>query len=289
MKKNIVALVTLYHPDPAVTTNMEMLSKQVSTILLLDNTPNTNNSKLFEKIENSQYYANYKNLGLSVAFNNGLRHNSAKNSDYIIFFDQDSQVTDNLINSLIIDFERTNAHNKVGCVGPLYHEKNSNEKKVPNDKLPVLANIYSVKNVITSSMLTKYEILDEIGFWNEKIFLDLADWDLCWRLRQHGYMVCLSLNAILNHTLGSSVKKILFLKIRQSNSIREYYGIRDSIKLFSMPYTPFKYKLRFIITWTLMPAVYLTFLPKRIKRYQHIVRGYIDGLKGINGEFGGRV
>jgi rhamnosyltransferase len=285
MNKKIVALVTIYYPNLDVVLNMERLSQQVTMVILLDNTPLADNRLFFKEISNLQYLPNNENLGLSAAFNKGLKLDVSMQSDFIIFFDQDSQIPCGLIDSLVTDFENVARHEKIGCIGPVYHDTNANKKVLHKDKKLICDNIYSVKNIITSSMLTTYQNLDIIGFWNEEIFLDLSDWDMCWRFRESGYVVCLSLNSVLKHTLGQSIKKFAFLSIRHCQSVREYYGIRDSIKLFFKSYTPYKYKVRFVFMWTLMPIVYLIVFPKRINRLKHIARGLIDGLMRVNGEF----
>ena len=32
-------------------------------------------------------------------------------------------------------------------------------------------------------------VLKDISFWNEQIFLDMADWDFCWRLKEKKYQI----------------------------------------------------------------------------------------------------
>lgn len=288
MSANVVALVTLYYPDAGVASNIEVLAEQVSNVIILDNTPDCDNSDLFSGIQRCKYFANGHNFGLSVAFNKGLALEVSRLSDYIIFFDQDSHISDGLIAGLIDDFESVSKKKKIGCIGPLYHDIVSGERSLPNDRFAIDAGLYGVKNVITSSMLTKYTILQEVGFWNEKIFLDLADWDLCWRLRSRGFLICLTSNLSFNHTLGSGIKKIFFLKVRQSQPVRQYYGVRDSLKLFLLEYVPFKYRVRFFFMWTLSPLFYIVFFPNRFVRLKYVARAFIDAFRGVDGPFRNR-
>lgn len=282
---NVVALVTLYYPRENVIRNMENISEQVSRIILLDNTPDSDNSIQFHMIKNVQYVQNNSNLGLSAAFNKGLSIDCVQHSDYIVFFDQDSFIGENLIAQLIKDFVEIKKKYRIGCIGPSYLDTNTGETLTLRSKKEIGINRYIVNTIITSSMLSTYEILRDIEFWNSNVFLDLADWDLCWRLQEKKYVVCLTNNVKLTHTLGEKYRKLLFYKIRQSKPIREYYQIRDSIKLFSKKYVPLKYKIRFLIMWIIMPVIYIVFLPERVERSAFVKAGFVDGILRKHGEF----
>ena len=279
----IYALVTLYNPSEVVVKNAIKLSQHTDFVYLIDNSE-YDNSSMFQ-LEKAKYFPNNCNLGLAAAFNKILKNESFTDDDYIIFFDQDSCITDSLIKSLIQDFCTAKQYVNIGCIGPAYYETNSQKTITPNTKKYITDNIYSVSTIITSSMLTTYKNIKDIDFWNEKVFLDLSDFDVCWRFNAAGYKVCLSCNTQLTHTLGNKVIKLLFLTLRPGIPVREYYQIRDSIKLSSEKYVPFKYRIRFLIMWFIMPLIYVIVAPEKIKRIKMIGQAFIDGIKGKNGTF----
>ena len=55
--------------------------------------------------------------------------------------------------------------------------------------------------------MTKYCVLQKINFWNEDIFLDFADYDLCWRLNKNGLYSFITNNVTLEHCLGEGIVK----------------------------------------------------------------------------------
>lgn len=279
-KKNIVALVTLYNPEQSVYENIYNLSMQVAYIVLLDNS-NTNNGSLFTNINNAIYIPNNCNLGLSAAFNKAFSLEVVRKSDYIIFFDQDSRIPDAFIIHLINDYENSKGKLNAGCISPQYYDTNSNKIINPRSKSEILHGIYTVNTTITSSMLTTYSVMKDIGFWNEDVFLDMADWDICWRMAKYGYKILLDTNLTLTHTLGKGIKQVLFFKLRLNNPIREYYQIRDSIKLSRKDYIPFKYRIRFFLMWFVMPLVYILFCPEKKKRANLVIKAFKDGLQSL--------
>ena len=139
--------------------------------------------------------------------------------------------------------------------------------------------IYEVSSIITSSMLCKYGSLKSINFWNEDIFLDMADWDLCWRFIEAGKKCCMTDIVVLNHSVGVGEKKIGLIRLRVGQPIREYYQTRDCLKLILKKYTPLKFKMRFILQVTLRPLLHICFLNDPRERMRYIVWGYRDFIK----------
>ena len=113
----------------------------------------------------------------------------------------------------------------------------------------------------------------------------MADWDICWRMKKAGFKIVLCNALTLTHTLGKDVKKIGKLNLRINHPVREYYQLRDSIKIFWLRYVPVKYKIRFLLMWFPMPLVYLCFLPNRLLRLKYVFWGFLDGIKRKNDSF----
>ncbi len=282
----IRAIITVYHPSQENLQNIKNISKQVDSTIICDNSPNYCNE--LKNLQNINYVWFGQNLGLSKAFNNVLQNKEFgwQDDDYVIFFDQDSNINDNYIESLLTEFEEVKRmDSNIGALGPVFFNNSNNTIEKP--KLFKQVNQYSfkVKSIITSSMLTTYKILKEIDYWNEFVFLDMADWDLCWRLEQKNYNCYMTEIVTLNHTLGNGEKKIGPLRIRIGNPIREYYQTRDCLYLLHMSYVPIKYKVRFIAMVTIRPIEHLLFLKDKKERLKYIYLGIKDYRNKIYGEF----
>ena len=281
MKKT--AIITLYFPKKETVNNTLTVSKQVDTVILCDNSSN-NNEELFKDITNVVYYPFYENLGLPGAFNHVLKSYPFEDDDYIFFFDQDSSIEENHIDTLIREYDDLEKKGyKVGCLGPEFFNTSNNTIERPTLKTDLTETCYSTKSIITSSMLCKYSSLKDIGFWNEKIFLDMADWDLCWRFLEKGYLCCMTSKTILHHSVGTGEKKIGPISLRKGAAFREYYQTRDSLYLLKEKYVPLKFKLRFIANVTVRPLVHLRLYEDKKKRLHYIASGYKDYFKNKHG------
>ena len=284
----ITALVTLYYPNKANIENIIGISKQVDRLIVCDNTPNKMSLERFEGYNEIRYYSNGKNNGLSAAFNEVLKDtsNSWHDDDFIIFFDQDSKIPDGYIESLVREFQIIeNAGHKIGCLGPVYFNNSNQNIEIPRQKKRINDHDFIVNSVITSSMLCKYSVLSSVGFWNEDVFLDLADWDLCWRMRERGYYSFKTDAVLLNHTLGTGEYRKGRMRIRYGAAIREYYQVRDGLYLMCKGYTPFKNRIRFLCGFLFRLTIHTRVLEEKEKRKKYIIRGWEDYKKHITGEY----
>lgn len=284
----INALISLYYPTESVKHNIEAIAAQVDMVYICDNTPIPNSPVVAEinAIDNIQYLCFHKNLGLSQAFNQILKSAQIpwKEDDYVIFFDQDSLIAEHHVERMLLIYESLHRNGRnVGCLGPVYFNTSSGTVEIPKAKRQLQSNTYIVSSIITSSMLCTYGTLQEIGFWNERVFLDLADWDLCWRIEDAGKLCCITTDVVLQHSVGNGVKKIGPVELRVGQPFREYYQIRDCMYLLGKTYTPLKYKLRFLAILLIRSPLHILFLDQKKQRLHFIIRGFIDFWCGKRG------
>ena len=279
------AIVTVYYPNEENGKNVELIAEQVDQVIVCDNSPSSN--QLLFANPKIEYVFFGENLGLSLAFNRVLKQKMDwSEDDYIVFFDQDSTIECGHIDNLIAvykDLEQMGVN--IGCLGPVFYNNSNGMIEIPKMKTQISEKNYSVQSIITSSMLTTYGNLRRVGFWNEKIFLDMADWDLCWRLIEAGMKCCMTEKVVLNHTLGNGEKKIGIFRLRVGSSIRDYYQTRDCLYLFREKYVPLKYKCRFVSMITVRAIIRLIFLEDRRRRFHYISRGFKDYRKKIIGVY----
>lgn len=282
----INAIVTLYNPDDSVIEHVKEYSAQADRVILCDNSTD-DHSEMFEGIPSVEYTTEHKNLGLSGAFNRVLKNEKYgwSDEDYVIFFDQDSSISEGHIASLIAEYRRLLKKKiRVGCISPAFYNLDSNELFKQNKIQEIDGKTFVIDVTQTSSMLTRYKVLKNVDFWNENLFLDLCDWDLCWRMQAKRYKVCYTENVIFNHRIGKREVSAGVLKAKEGAPIREYYQTRDCLKLIGKKYTPAKYKARFVAQVTVRPILHLVMLPDKGERAHYISKGLHDYFHHINGE-----
>lgn len=282
------ALVTLYNPSEKEFNNCRILSQQVDTVILCDNSQESHET-VFQNEKNIIYITKNENLGLGAAFNVALKNDTYgwKDDDLIIFFDQDSQIGEGYIQALQDECRKIETLiPNLGCLGPVFYNTSNGRTERPRQKKNITDETYEVSNTITSSLMMRYGNLKRIDFWNEKVFLDLADWDLCWRMQKAGMVCCMTEKVVLHHSVGNGEKKVGPIKLRVGQPFREYYQTRDALYLLQENYVPLKMRLRLIANVTIRPVVHYLMLDDKKSRMKFIRRGINDYKKGVHGEYG---
>lgn len=282
------ALVTLYNPSEKEFNNCRILSQQVDTVILCDNSQESHET-VFQNEKNIIYITKNENLGLGAALNVALKNDTYgwKDDDLIIFFDQDSQIGEGYIQALQDEYRKIETLiPNLGCLGPVFYNTSNGRTERPRQKKNITDETYEVSNTITSSLMMRYGNLKRIDFWNEKVFLDLADWDLCWRMQKAGMVCCMTEKVVLHHSVGNGEKKVGPIKLRVGQPFREYYQTRDALYLLQENYVPLKMRLRLIANVTIRPVVHYLMLDDKKSRMKFIRRGINDYKKGVHGEYG---
>lgn len=282
------ALVTLYNPSEKEFNNCRILSQQVDTVILCDNSQESHET-VFQNEKNIIYITKNENLGLGAAFNVALKNDTYgwKDDDLIIFFDQDSQIGEGYIQALQDEYRKIETLiPNLGCLGPVFYNTSNGRTERPRQKKNITDETYEVSNTITSSLMMRYGNLKRIDFWNEKVFLDLADCDLCWRMQKAGMVCCMTEKVVLHHSVGNGEKKVGPIKLRVGQPFREYYQTRDALYLLQENYVPLKMRLRLIANVTIRPVVHYLMLDDKKSRMKFIRRGINDYKKGVHGEYG---
>lgn len=282
----IHALITLYYPDKSALEHIRRISSQADRVYLCDNTPISEQQELPDLPDHVFYIHFGANLGISQAFNRVLQDRkwNWSKEDCVLFFDQDSQIEEGHIQDLIAVFNALQQEGKpIGCLGPVYFNTSSGSVEIPKIKQTLHADTWSVSSIITSSMLCTYGDLEEIGFWNEAVFLDMADWDLCWRMRAVKKLCCITQKVVLRHSVGVGQKKIGPFTLRVGQPFREYYQIRECLYLLMRTYTPMKYRLRFLAMLLIRSPLHLIFLDQHRLRFKYLCQGIRDFMAGRHG------
>lgn len=145
-----------------------------------------------------------------------------------------------------------------------------------------------VESVITSGNLIKADLIRNIGFFNDNLFIDYVDYDFCCRIIENDLFIMKVNNAILIHNLGDTMrKKFLWKDVEYTNHsyIRRYYISRNRFYVWNkykhiapnFIYNDKKESLEEIIK-------ILLFENNKILKLKMIIKGYIDFKNNIYGK-----
>lgn len=288
--ESIISLITLYHPTAEQIRNAGKIVEQSTMTILIDNS-DTSNQEMIDAAGfdgRVKYCPNYDNLGLSKAFNRILKDNTIhhwQDEDFLVFFDQDSTIEDEHISRLVKEYLAIRDQGiPIGCIGPVYFDKSHDAIRTPRNYKSISEDNMIVDSIMTSSMVCTYANIAKAGFWSEDVFLDMADWDICWKMKKCGLLTVMTKKSLLTHEVGQGSRKVGPITLDIAKPFREYYETRDCIYLLKKDYVPFRDRIRFHLQLTLRPLLHLWFLDDKAERKYYIRLGVKDARKGVTGK-----
>lgn len=273
MAKRVSGVVTLYHPSEDVIENIRSYLDGVDRLYIYDNSP-TSRAHDFRSILGDQkvvYRSDPSNVGIAVPLNLALKESAALGYDWMLTMDQDSRFLPGGIMELKREMEALLASDPhLGIVAPS-HEAPARDIRLPQ------------KVAMTSGCLVNTSAAMKAGGWNEMLFLDSVDYDLCLRLRRMGYSIIETGRAVLVHKLGSpltvNISGASFTTYIH-DPIRTYYCFRNAFYLIRKHGLAYPV---FALSMTKSIVVHLSKIPFADRPSEH----FRMARKGVRDFFGG--
>lgn len=288
MKKNIAAIIVLYNP------NLDCLKKLVlallnscDEIILVDNTPckSINYDELWSKVH---YFHLRNNEGIAYAQNYGFMKATAMGGDIFFTFDQDSMVDDSFIDNMVDVYNESKTLVKnIGALGPLVinsRDGSGYNRDIAKGKR-IVKGVYEVDVIISSGAMFTLEALTYIGLNKSEWFIDLIDFEWCYRAKKCGWAILSTDKAKLSHNLGQNDMLFLGCKVVSICSpFRLYYVFRNCILALKESSFPFGFKCKMVFVLPVKLFIHMC-ADKRYERLKYIFKGIRDGLLGTTGRY----
>lgn len=289
-KSKVCAVLVSYNPDlKELESNLLLIINQVEKIFVVDNSELPLNINEITKISTKiEWISIGENKGIGAAQNIGISSALNQNFDAVLILDQDSTPPPNMVEGLvsgIIDLKEQG--NNPACIGPEVFNKNSKEAYTPLlNKGVSFDSVYIEKDsMISSGTLIPTDALREIGLMDEELFIDLVDFEWCWRAQKMGYGCYVTKNVRMGHMVGQ--KNITLMGVYTllvPSPIRHYYQFRNSLLLMKRNYVPTYWKFRTVIERIIDLIAYPFFISPRSVRLRYIMKGLKDGVSGKKGK-----
>lgn len=276
-RSRIAAIATAYHPDERLLAVIKAAGPVCVEVLVVDNTPGGAPMLAGELPVGVRVLRPAENLGLAGALNLGLRELSP-GGDAVLLLDQDSVLTKDLVTRLAAHLDDP----AIGVAAPAPWDVERGSYVDPRTVLrPEIADRDAV---ITSGMLVRRSILDEVDGFRQDFFVDCVDQDFCLRIRRIGKRVVQDRRVLLPHSLGH-VREHRFLvghvRVTHHPTWRLYWVARNGIVLVreNVAAAPLWSLASILIMgrWVLLTALYERPRATRLAAMWH---GLLDGLRG---------
>lgn len=281
LNNDICAIIVSYNCDKSIIDCINSIEKQVASIVIVDNGSASSSKEILEEIKKRgiNIIYNEDNMGIAYALNQGVTYAKEKKYSWVLTLDQDSIATEAMISNMLNVYSSLDdsCKDKVVSIVPSHVEQSSyKETEFVNSS----SSYEEILTDITSGNLVKLDVFDDIGYYNEKMFIDLVDHEFCLRLRSKGYVIIRVMNSVLLHNLGNTNVRKLFSKTVYStnhSSVRRYYITRNRNYIWN------KYK-DFYPEWVKHDKksalkdfiIILLYEKSKLEKVRMILKGYLD-------------
>lgn len=291
MKNTVCAVIITYNCDENFLNTFNSVVNQVGKIVIVDNGSNKNTINMLKNIEKEndvQLILCEENLGIAAALNKGVKYALNNGYDWIITLDHDSNLKDDMVMKLLKGYNSLNdiEKEKVVSLLPRYIELGLNVDKQLNKEQEY---IKYIEGGITSGNIVSRKAFEEVGLFDEKLFIDFVDYDFCFRIKEHGYDIVEVSDAILFHRIGETKEgRFFFKKVSATNHspVRRYYITRNRIYCWKKYKNIVPESIKFDKSCALKETIkILLYEEKKFNKIKMIFKGIHDSNKGIFGKF----
>lgn len=270
---NLYVGIVTYNPDiESFKKNLSAISAQTECVVIVDNA--SANVVEIERIAAEagiQVIRNTRNEGIAKALNQLMAYGQRRGFGWMLSLDQDSLCPFNYCENML---KIVGIVPNPGIVAPTIVDRT----------IGILGHnptseFQEVRTCITSGAFVKIDVWEEVGKYDESMFIDFVDFEFCYRVRKHGYKVVQTNKVMISHKLGEcEMRRFLLWKVRVNNhsAFRKYYIARNNI------YYPLKHHLWFHLlrgNWRNLWIIILVFLYEKDKKNKslRVLRGWRDG------------
>lgn len=283
------AVVVAYFPSTENILNVRFLAAQFDYVYVVDNTPNDLAGEALAALSvfpNVTIVLNQRNLGIAAALNIGIARAIHIGASWIATFDQDSEITDGYLESMIATYlaQHRRTKDEIGLVFPVYKDFQTGVE------LPVSVTSEGCAHTcITSGALCPVTTFQAVGMMDEALFIDYVDIDFCLRLHKAGKKILQCKGATLLHSLGRlTPKRLLGVSCLVTNhSPKRYYYISRNRAIVMRRYSiqdP-AWSVGELIRFAKFIAKMLFFEEQRLHKLWFVILGMRDALLNRLGEY----
>jgi rhamnosyltransferase len=291
------AVIVTYEPEPeALARLIQSLLAQVRTVFIVDNaSSNFEHWQIQLPPADCRVIRMASNEGIAAALNRGLTAAEAETAlEFCAIFDQDSVLTDRMIESLEQHHDEVSKRGPVAQIGPYFFEHNRGiflpfiEFKfgIPRRKRdPGNGTLTTADYLISSGALLSLAALKKIGNMDESLFIDYVDIEWGLRAQAAGFQSYGAFDVRMEHRIGEEALDVAGLRLAVHKPVRRYYYYRNAVLLCRRPYISLAWKISEMTRLAVKFVIFSTMSKRRSEDFAMMTRGIRDGLRGKTGKY----
>lgn len=237
-ENSICAVMVTYFPPDDLRKSIDAIHQQVAHIVIVDNgsKPSAQRVRTLDALEGDgvTIIRSSENLGIATALNVGVAWAKEHGAAWVLTLDQDSVCQPDMIEKMLAAYNSDPHPETIGILAPVHFDRETGHVDRKVRDLPEPLNDRSI--VMTSGNLIPMSVFDNIGSFDDDLFIEYVDTDFCLRARKMGLRVALVRDARMAHSLGDiRVHRIwprwAFFS-HNYKPVRRYYRARNRVILY---------------------------------------------------------
>ena len=234
-----------------------------------------------------------KNSGIAIGLNRGIKRAFDLGAKWVYLSDQDSILPKDFKRQAIKYCRVIPASYKVGSIGPAYFNDVTKKAGSINQvrflkykrERPNENKFYSETDyLITSGSFISKTVFNDVGYFLDKLFIDLVDAEWGLRAKHKGYRNIVLPRLMLHHNLGEYGFSIFGVTYQIHSPLRIYYYFRNSIYLYKQKYISLNWKVIDCSRNILRFLFYIVLIQPRSKYLKMGALGIYHGIMNRMGE-----
>lgn len=283
----IFSIIVLFNPEiKNVNLLISSLLEQSCEVVVVDNSLEEN---FILKSDRIHYIWLEGNKGIATAQNIGVKFAVESKSDYVIFFDQDSMIP----NDIVSVFYKAATEFGYKICAPIFYDRDKGyEYPIVNVSKHGIRNKVTSKGdlknfttttAISSGTFVNCSVFDDIGLMNEDLFIDYVDTEWCLRCAKKGILIHVIPSAKMVHAIGDNSIQILNLRVPVHSAFRRYFRVRNSFKLLRMDAVPTLMAIREMSFSLIHSMIIIAYNKDRFAHLKYTFWGVVDGICNKSG------
>jgi rhamnosyltransferase len=280
--RRVLAAVISYNPDRSLLVNLEAIRKQVEAVLVIDN--GSKNLPWIQEASSATgawLVSNATNRGIASALNQAVQVARERGFDWLATFDQDSLCPAGAIDGLLTLYRTHPCRERIGVLAFSHRDRATRRdyhRRV--DILVEAAGWRGLRSTITSGCLVPLAVFEDVGTFDDSLFIDSVDHDFCLRARKHGWLIIESLEHVLEHSIGNATERHL-LGVRvvctHHSALRRYYMTRNQLEVSrrNLLFDPI-WSIKGILQYSAGAAAALLFESDKLPKLGAMLAGLLD-------------
>ena len=284
--------IVSYRPPPDLLERVRSYARILDLVVVVDNDP-TGLLPLrpdLIRIPGVVLIENPENLGQATAMNQAIRLAVDRGCAWTLALDQDTPADETFIRRMLLALEGYDDPATLAVLAPVYFDDSQCDLRFDGRRHKYGSYSYASSAPLSGNLLS-HAVFGKVGGFRDDFFIDWVDHEYCFRCRARGFDVVVTHDAVLTHRIGFPRARGFagYRRVTSSYSpLRKYYNARNRVR------TILAYRRQFPglgrrETRRFLNTIKKTFLvePDRARGLAMILRGVLDGFRGLMGRFPG--